>query len=136
MARSTCACCSTPALSPPSSSTPTALTKTTQRLRWPAHAVAKPQARYSERGLQRRLRDCLAADFAAQLLSCELTRDATGWRIDFQLDQGGLQRLLAQRFGRTVLLTKRRDWTAAQVVQAYSGQQHVGRVFRGLKGGR
>ena len=116
-------------------STATALTKATQRLRRLARAVAKPQARYTERGLRRRLQDCLAADFVAQLLSCELSKEAAGWRIDFQLDQGGLQRLLAQRFGRTVLVTNRRDWTAAQVVQAYSGQQHVERVFRGLKGG-
>ena len=33
-----------------------------------------------------------------------------------------------------MLVANQRDWTAAQVVQAYGGQQHVERVFRGLKG--
>ena len=116
-------------------STAAALTKATQQLRRLAREVAKPQARYTERGLQRRLQRYLAADFVAQLLSCELAAEASGWRIRFQLDPDGLQRLLAERFGRTVLVTNRRDWTAAQVAQAYSGQQHVERVFRGLKGG-
>ena len=34
-----------------------------------------------------------------------------------------------------MLVTNRREWTAVQVVQAYSGQQNVERVFRRLKGG-
>jgi len=33
------------------------------------------------------------------------------------------------------LVTNHRDWTAEQVVGAYSGQQHVEQVFRGLKDG-
>jgi transposase len=42
---------------------------------------------------------------------------------------------MAQRLGRTVLLTSRFDWTAEQVITAYSGQQHIEQVFRGLKEG-
>ncbi len=42
---------------------------------------------------------------------------------------------MAQRLGRTVLLTNRMDWTAEQVVAGYSGQQQIERVFRGLKDG-
>lgn len=116
-------------------STTAALTKATQRLRRLAKELAKPSARYTERGVRRRLQRYLGADFVAQLLSCELAEEAGRWRLRFQLDPGGLQRLLAERFGRTVLVTNRSDWSAAQVVQAYSGQQHVERVFRGLKGG-
>lgn len=116
-------------------STAAALTKATQRMRSLAREVAKPQARYTERGLRQRLERYRAADFVDQLLSYELAREADGWRIRFQLDPSGLQRLLAERFGRTVLATNRRDWSAAQVVQAYHGQQHVERVFRGLQGG-
>ena len=85
--------------------------------------------------MQRRLQRYLGADFVARLLSCELAEEGDRWRLRFQLDPSGLQRLLAERFGRTVLVTNRRDWSAAQVVQAFSGQQHVERVFRGLKGG-
>ena len=46
-----------------------------------------------------------------------------------------LNQLMANRLGRTVLITNHRDWTAEQVVAAYSGQQHVEQVFRGLKDG-
>ena len=45
-------------------------------------------------------------------------------------------RLLNQRFGRTVLLTNRMDWSAEQVVAGYGGQQSIERVFRGLKDGQ
>jgi transposase len=42
---------------------------------------------------------------------------------------------MAHRLGRTVLVTNDRDWTAEQVITAYSGQQHVEQVFRGLNHG-
>ena len=116
-------------------STAAALTQATQAMRRLGRELSKPQARYTEGGLRQRLKKYVAADFVAQLLSWELVPHESGWRINFELDPSGLQRLLAERFGRTVLVTNRRDWTAAQVVQAYSGQQHVERVFRGLKGG-
>ena len=38
--------------------------------------------------------------------------------------------MMAERFGRTTLVTDRLDWTPAQVAVAYNGQQHVERVFR------
>jgi transposase len=46
-----------------------------------------------------------------------------------------MARLLAHRLGRTVLLTNRLDWTPERVVEGYSGQQQIERVFRGLKDG-
>jgi transposase len=42
---------------------------------------------------------------------------------------------MAQRLGRTVLLSNRFDWTAEQLITAYSGQRHIEQVFRGLKDG-
>jgi hypothetical protein len=57
------------------------------------------------------------------------------WHLTFQVDNQALQQLWSQRLGRTVLLTNRLDWTAEQVVAGYSGQQHIERVFRGLKDG-
>ena len=47
----------------------------------------------------------------------------------------GARLILAERLGRTVLITNRRAWSAEQVVAAYGGQQHVEQVFRGLKDG-
>ena len=42
---------------------------------------------------------------------------------------------MAQRLGRTVLLSNRFDWTAEQLTTAYSGQRHIEQVFRGPKDG-
>ena len=53
--------------------------------------------------------------------------------VEFQVDHKALQRLRSQRFGRTLLLTNRLDWTAEQVVAGYSGQQQIEQGFRGLK---
>lgn len=52
-----------------------------------------------------------------------------------ELDNAELQRLIGARFGRTTLCANRLNWAAAQVVHAYSGQEHVERVFHGLRGG-
>lgn len=117
----------------PSDSTTAALTEATQRLRRLARQLAKPPARFTERGF-RRLEWSLTTDFVAQLLSCELVGKG-GWRIRSQLDPSGPQRLPAERFGRTAPVTNRRDWSAAQVAQDYSGQQHVECALRSLKGG-
>src|SRR6202007_1854502 len=50
-------------------------------------------------------------------------------------DTAAFEHLLAHRLGRTTLLTNRMEWTAEQVVEGYSGQQQIERVFRGLKEG-
>jgi hypothetical protein len=42
---------------------------------------------------------------------------------------------MAHRPGRAVLLANRMDWTAEQVVAAYSGQQRSEQVFRDLNDG-
>ena len=42
---------------------------------------------------------------------------------------------MTQRLGRTVLMTNRMDWSEEQVIDGYSGQQQVEKVFRGLKDG-
>jgi hypothetical protein len=55
--------------------------------------------------------------------------------LQFDFDQTAFEYLLGRRFGRTVLLTNRLDWTAEQVVTGYDGQQQVECVFRGLKDG-
>ena len=112
-----------------------ALGKATRALQRLAREVSKPNARHTERGLRNRIRKHLAADYVSRLLRCELERDGDRWRLDFALDHEALNRLQTERFGRTTLLTSRLDWSAAQVVAACDGQQHVERVFRDLKGG-
>jgi len=67
----------------------------------------------------------------------ELRAAAQGGRLaaDLRRVPTGLQRLAQECFGRTTLATSHSDWSAGQVVRAYGRQQHVERVFRGLKGG-
>ena len=45
------------------------------------------------------------------------------------------QQLYGERFGRTVLVTNRDDWSAAEVIEAYCQQQHMERVFGDLDRG-
>ena len=115
----------------------TSLAKATQKLRALAREVSQPQDRHTEQGLRGRIQRWLQPNFVAQALSYELRRAADrSWELQFAVDTDALHRLLAERFGRTTLVTNRLDWTPAQVAVAYNGQQHVERVFRGLKGGQ
>lgn len=113
----------------------TSLAKALQALRQLTHELAKPQARFTEAGLRRRIDRWLSGAFLRELIGYTLTRQARRWRLDYTLDQLALESLIAHRLGRTVLLTNRVEWTAAQVVAAYDGQQQIEQVFRGLKEG-
>ena len=95
----------------------------------------KPQARFTEQGLRHKIAGWLADAFVREVLHYELEQRPDRWRLSFRVDNEALQRLWSQRLGRTVLLTNRLDWTAEQVVEGYSGQQQIERVFRGLKDG-
>ena len=113
----------------------TSLAKATQSLRELAREIGKPRDRHTERGLRRRIQRWLQPNSVSQVLSYTLRRAPNaGWDLQFCVDNDAVHRLMQERFGRTTLVTNR-DWTAAEVATAYGGQQHVERVFRGLKGG-
>ena len=88
-----------------------------------------------EKALRRRIAGWVDKNFVADSLSYELQAVGDDWRLDFAVDSQALPQLMARRLGRTTLVTNRLDWSARQVVEAYHGQQHVERVFRGLQGG-
>ena len=112
------------------------LAKATQKLRALAREIGQPQDRHTEPGLRNRIQRWLRPNFVSQALSYTLRRGADrSWDLQFAIDAEALHGLLTQRFGRTTLVTNRLDWSAAEVATAYNGQQHVERVFRGLKGG-
>lgn len=114
----------------------TSLAKAAQKLRALARQISQPRDRHTERGLRNRIERWLQPNFVGQALRYELRRGADrSWDLQFEVDSDALHRLLAERFGRTTLVTNRLDWSAAQVATAYNGQQHAERVFRGLKGG-
>jgi transposase len=116
-------------------STTATLAKVTQNLRRLAADLAKPQARFTETGIRNKIQRWLSDPFVREVLHYGLEQSENRWHLTFEVNSQALQQLWSQRLGRTVLLTNRMDWTAEQVVAAYSGQQQVERVFRGLKGG-
>jgi transposase len=113
----------------------TTLSKTMQSLRRLSTELSKPTARFTEQKLRHKITRWLSAQFVSDLVRYQLEQREGRWQLQFDFDHNALQRLLAHRLGRTVLLTNRLDWTAEQVVAGYSGQQSIERVFRGLKDG-
>ncbi len=113
----------------------TSLSKAMQSMRRLARELATSAASFTERGLRNRIARWMSPQFVAELISYTLEQRDGRWHLQFDFDHQALERLMAQRLGRTVLLTNRFDWTAEQVITAYSGQQHIEQVFRGLKDG-
>ena len=113
----------------------TSLSKALQAMRRLSVELAKPRARFTEKGIRNKIRRWLSAPLLAELVRYELEPREGHWHLQFDFDNPGLERLLAHRLGRTVLLTNHTDWTAEQVVAGYSGQQQIEKVFRGLKDG-
>jgi transposase len=116
-------------------STTAALTRVTQNLRRLATELSRPQARFTEQGIRNKIHRWLLDPFVREVLHYGLEQRENRWHLTFEVDSQALLRLWSQRLGRTVLLTNHMDWTAEQVVAGYSGQQHIERVFRGLKDG-
>ena len=116
-------------------STTATLTKVTQKLRRLVTELSKPEARFTEQGIRNKIDRWLTDPSVREVLHYTLEQRQQRWHLTFQMDNQALQRLWSQRLGRTLLLTNRLEWTAEQVVAAYSGQQQIERVFRGLKDG-
>jgi len=113
----------------------TSLTKVLQQLRRLARDLRTPGCRLTEAQVRTRIDRWLAPAFLSEIVRWEWRGEAGQERIQFDVDQRGLQQILAERLGRTVLVTNRHEWSADQVVAAYGGQQHIEQVFRGLKDG-
>ena len=107
----------------------TGVTKALQNLRRLAVELAKPQARFTETGIRNKIQRWLSDPFVAELIHYQLEKRDDHFQVQFDFDGSGLQRLLANRLGRTVLLTNRLNWTAEEVVAGYSGQQQIEKVF-------
>jgi len=116
-------------------STMTALAKVTQNLRRLVSELSKPKAHFTEQGIRNKIHRWLSDPFVRQVLHYELEQREGHWHLTFDVNHTALTQLWSERLGRTTLLTNRMDWTAEQVVAGYSGQQHIERVFRGLKDG-
>lgn len=113
----------------------TSLTKVLQSMRRLSLDLAKPGCRLKEDQIRKKIQHWLLNPFLENLIRWQLHSEPGHWRLQFDFDNGAFLKLLANRLGRTVLLTNRMDWTAEQVVAGYSGQQQIEQVFRGLKDG-
>ena len=113
----------------------TSLAKATQALRRLAHEIAKADFRGSEAQVHKKIARWLEPQYLKEIVRYELTSAPSAWRLQFEIDSAAFNQLMTHRLGRTVLITNRVDWTAAQVVAAYRGQEAIERVFRGLKDG-
>jgi transposase len=113
----------------------TTISKTLQSMRRLSIDLAKPGCRLTETGIRNKIARWLSAAFVSELVRYQLELREGRWHLQFDFDNAAFDRLLARRLGRTTLLTNRLDWTAEQVVEGYSGQQQIERVFRGLKDG-
>ena len=111
----------------------TSLSRVLQRLRRLAQQLNKPRARWKQPQIMRKIKRWLSTPFLAALIRYQLEEQAEGWHLQFDFDSAAFSQLLAQRLGRTVLLTNHLDWSAEQVVAGYAGQQSIERVFRGLQ---
>jgi transposase len=113
----------------------TSLSKAMQSMRRLARELATSAASFTERGLRNKIERWLAPQFVDELVSYTLELRDGRWHLQFDFDYQALDRLMKQRLGRTVLISNRFDWTPEQIITAYSGQQHIEQVFRGLKDG-
>ena len=113
----------------------TSLSKAMQSMRRLARELATSAASFTERGLRNKIERWLAPQFVDELVSYTLEQRDGRWHLQFDFDYQALDRLMKQRLGRTVLISNRFDWTPEQIITAYSGQQHIEQVFRGLKDG-
>ncbi len=113
----------------------TTLSKALQSMRRLSVELGKPRSRFTEAGIRNKIARWLSGAFVSELVRYQLEQRDGRWHLQFDFDHAAFERLLARRLGRTTLLTNRLDWTAEQVVAAYSGQQQIERVFRGLKDG-
>ena len=114
----------------------TSLAKTTQALRRLSVELAQPHCTLKEVHIRNKITRWLSsAQFLDELVRYELNHEGGRWRLQFDVDSSAFNRLMTQRLGRTILMTNRLNWTEEQVIEGYSGQQQVEKVFRGLKDG-
>jgi transposase len=113
----------------------TSLSKVLQSLRRLSRELTKPACGLTERHVRGRIARWLSPTFLGDIVRWDLQDAAGRLSLQFDVNHQALQQIMAERLGRTVLLTNRRDWSAEQVVAAYGGQQQLEQVFRGLKDG-
>ncbi len=98
-----------------------------------ARDLAKPQRQPpTEERVQQRVRKALGHNHVPDLVQYALTARDDHWELSFHDDPDALVRLHQELLGRTVLVTNRDSWGAAEVAAAYSRQQDMEGAFQEL----
>ena len=84
--------------------------------------------------VKRRLAKTCGCQYLRALLRYEVQASPTGGaQVRIWCDVDEYRRLLTCYFGLRVLITDRREWSTAQIIEAYRGQSRVEATFRDLK---
>ena len=88
----------------------------------------------TEAAAKRTLARLSARQYLGKLLCHEVTSDSRGpLHLGLWCDVSEYQLLLQSYFGLRVLISARREWSTAQIIEAYRGQSKVEAAFRDLK---
>lgn len=91
-------------------------------------------SRYRPRTLEKRLAKILDHQYVRRLIHYELRKDAkAGTQIRIWTDLQEYRRLTKAYFGFRVVATNRRDWSTADIIEAYRSQSRAESAFRDLK---
>lgn len=89
--------------------------------------------RPTARSVRVRVKEIVALQFMADLFQVEVGQEEGLPTLSWRLDHQALEALTAQRLGRTILLTDRRDWTEGEVVSAYRDLSRIEETFKSMK---
>jgi transposase len=92
-----------------------------------------PHPRQGIAGAQQQVRRILNRQYVRQVLHCEIEQKEGAIQLRPWVDEPARQRLENDYFGLRLLATTREEWTTAQIIEAYRGQNRVERAFRDLK---
>jgi len=110
--------------------------KRTRQLKELQHDLAHPSATGRPRtaeGVRKQLQAILTGRHMQELIHTQLTEEAGGLRLHYQMDQSAWTRLQRTLLGKTILFTDQDVWTDEAIVRAYRGQYHIEEAFKRMK---
>jgi len=83
--------------------------------------------------VRKQLQAILTGRHMQELIHTQLTEEAGGLRLHYQMDQSAWTRLQRTLLGKTILFTDQDVWTDEAIVRAYRGQYHIEEAFKRMK---
>lgn len=112
-----------------------ALTKKQKQLQELKDKLNNPRAKKREKGvLEREIDRILKGEQCNRILKVSLHEKGEGrFDLDWVIDLSAYYWLTNIYFGKRIITTSRHDWSDAEIIAAYQGQNHVEQVFKHLK---